>query len=71
MLNNDYNIPGNIASNTARCECLFPAIFERLAGNLLSLDGSATQLQAIFLGVDAPFICLVVLSEINYGNTHK
>ena len=33
---------------------VFPAIFERVAGNLLSVDGSATQLPAILLGVDAP-----------------
>ena len=37
---------------------VFPAIFERIAGNLLSVDGSATQLPAILLaillGVDAP-----------------
>ena len=37
---------------------VFPAIFERVAGNLLSMDGSATQLPAILLaillGVDAP-----------------
>ena len=37
---------------------VFPAIFERVAGNLLSVDGSATQLPAIWLalllGVDAP-----------------
>ena len=26
---------------------VFPAIFERVAGNLLSVDGSATQLPAI------------------------
>ena len=36
---------------------VFPAIFERVAGNLLSVDGSATQLPAILLaillGVDA------------------
>ena len=54
---------------------VFPAIFERLAGNLLSLDGSATQLQAIFLDVDAPLICLVVLSayimEIHINNMCK
>ena len=37
---------------------VFHAIFERVAGNLLSVDGSATQLPAILLaillGVDAP-----------------
>ena len=37
---------------------VFPAIFERVAGSLLSVDGSATQLPAILLailiGVDAP-----------------
>ena len=37
---------------------VFPAIFECVAGNLLSVDGSATQLPAILLailpGVDAP-----------------
>ena len=37
---------------------VFPAIFEHVAGNLLSVDGSATQLPAILLaillGVDAP-----------------
>ena len=37
---------------------VFPAIFERVAGNLLSVDGLATQLPAILLaillGVDAP-----------------
>ena len=40
---------------------VFPAIFERVAGNLLSVDGSATQLPAILLaillGVDAPLSC--------------
>ena len=40
---------------------VFPAIFERVAGNLLSVDRSATQLPAILLaillGVDAPLIC--------------
>ena len=39
---------------------VFPAIFERLAGNLLNVDGSATQLRAILvvilLNVDAPLI---------------
>ena len=37
---------------------VFPAIFEHVAGNLLSVDGSATQLPAILLAilleVDAP-----------------
>ena len=37
---------------------VFPAIFERVAENLLSVDGSATHLPAILLaillGVDAP-----------------
>ena len=36
----------------------FPAIFERVAGNMLSVDGSAMQLPAILLAilldVDAP-----------------
>ena len=39
---------------------VFPAIFEWIAGNLLSVDGSATQLPAvllaILLGVDAPYV---------------
>ena len=43
---------------------VFPAIFERVAGNLLSVDGSATQLPAILLaillGVDAPLYILYV-----------
>ena len=46
------NISGNIASKMARCG--FPAIFERLTLNLLSVDGSAAQLPAILLDVDAP-----------------
>ena len=37
---------------------VFPAIFEHVAGNLLRVDGSATQLPAILLAilldVDAP-----------------
>ena len=37
---------------------VFPAIFEIVAGNLLSVDGTATQLPAILLAilldVDAP-----------------
>ena len=45
---------------------VFPANFERVAGNLLSLDGSATQLPAILLaillGVDAP------LRSFNFQN---
>ena len=44
---------------------VFPAIFEHVAGNLLSVDGSATQLPAILLaillGVDAPLIKLLYL----------
>ena len=45
---------------------VFPAIFEHVAGNLLSVDGSATQLPAILLAilldVDAP---LYMLEEHN------
>ena len=41
---------------------VFPAIFERVAENLLSVDGSATQLPAILLAilidVDAPLAVL-------------
>ena len=33
---------------------VFPASFERVAGNLLSVDGSATQLPAILLDADSP-----------------
>ena len=42
---------------------VFPAIFERVAGNLLRVDGSAIKLLAlaILLGVDAPlFIYLFI-----------
>ena len=35
---------------------VFPTIFERVAGNLLNVDGSATQLPAILLCVDAPLV---------------
>ena len=39
---------------------VFHTIFERVAGNLLSVDGSATQLPAILLAilldVDAPLV---------------
>ena len=41
-----HNITGNIASNIASDIMgmpVFPAIFERLSGNLLNLDESATQ----------------------------
>ena len=48
---------------------VFPAIFQRVAGNLLSVDGSATQLPAILLaillGVDAP------LRDANYVLSSK
>ena len=61
MFNIARNIAGNIASNIANVWTpVFPAIFERVAGNLLSVDGSATQLPAILLaillhvGADAP-----------------
>ena len=43
---------------------VFPAIFERVAGNLLSVDGSATQLPAILLaillGVNAPLMTQIL-----------
>ena len=52
MFNIAHNIAGSIASNIDRCG--LPAIFKRVAGNLLSVDGSATVLLAILLGVDAP-----------------
>ena len=49
---------------------VFPAIFERVAGNLLSVDGSATQLPAIFLaillGVDAPLHASRILTRYMY-----
>ena len=50
-----FNIARNIAGN----------IFERVAGNLLSVDGSATQLPAIILlaillGVDAPLSVMTI-----------
>ena len=44
---------------------VFPAIFERVAGNLLSVDGSATQLPAILLGVDAS------LNQQLHNNKHQ
>ena len=47
---------------------VFPTIFERVAGNLLSVDGSATQLPAILLaillGVDAPLGNFISISSI-------
>ena len=49
---NMFNIARNIAASS-----LYAAIFERVAGNLLSVDGLATQLPAILpailLDVDA------------------
>ena len=49
---------------------VFPTIFERVAGNLLSVDGSATQLPAILLAilldVDAPLSSLLVLTSISH-----
>ena len=46
---------------------VFPAIFERVAGNLLSVDGSATQLPSILLDVDSPIkVCLMTLDSRHY-----
>ena len=53
---------------------VFPAIFERVAGNLLSVDGSATQLPAILLaillGLDAPLILKHPMTH-THTHTHK
>ena len=43
---NMFNIARNIATGS-----LYAAIFERVAGNLLSVDGLATQLPAILLAI--------------------
>ena len=55
----------NIDRNIARCGCLCFPHFERLAGKLLHVDGSTTQLSAILLAilldVDTPL-------EMNNGN---
>ena len=53
---------------------VFTAIFERVAGNLLSVDGSATQLPAILLGVDAPLRenkSLLVLVHVVHNSISK
>ena len=46
------NIAGNITSKIVRCECLYFLQFSNvLLENLLSVDGSATQLPAILLAI--------------------
>ena len=45
-----FNIALNIASNTARTY-IYLDLIECLAGNVLSVDGSATQLLAILLAI--------------------
>ena len=53
---------------------VFSAIFERVAGNLLSVDGSATQLPAILLamllGVDAPLNLTIILTSAFHQFVH-
>ena len=51
-------LPATLPAILLDVDACFPAVFKRLAGNLLSVDGSATQLPAILLAIlldtDAP-----------------
>ena len=43
---------------------VFPAIFKRVAGILLSVDGSATGLPAILLDVGAPLTHIIQVKNV-------